>query len=106
MRAPAVVGEDRAAINPPDLRLFDYQDGPYFLTRGDGPWGERDWTYDRIGNRLSETRDRSGSPATDGYAYLANGSGGHTAILDEIQLVPTGTADYAWDAAGSLDIFT
>ena len=98
--------EPGATIDPPDLRLFDYQDGPYFLTRGDGPWGERDWDYDRIGNRLSETRERSTSPAVDTYAYLANGSGGDTAILTQIQLTPTGTADYAWDAAGNLDTLT
>ena len=98
--------EPGATVDPPELRLFDYQDGPYFLTRGDGPWGERDWDYDRIGNRLSETRERSTSPAVDTYAYLANGSGGDTAILNQIQLSPSGTADYAWDAAGNLDTLT
>ena len=88
---------------PPEVRTFNYQDGPYFLTQADGPWGERDWTYDRIGNRTSETRDRSGSNETDSYDYVLNGSSGDTALLDLITLAPTGTADYEWDAAGNLD---
>jgi hypothetical protein len=58
--------ESGAAVAPPtELRIFEYRDGPYFLTRLDGPWGERDWTYDRIGNRITEARDRSGTPETD-----------------------------------------
>jgi len=99
--------EPGAAVDtPPDLRLFEYQDGPYFLTRGDGPWGERDWTYDRIGNRLTETRDRSGTPETDTYAHTPNGGGGNTPLLGQVLLAPSGTADYAWDPAGNLDALT
>ena len=87
---------------PPEVRAFGYQDGPYFLTQADGPWGERDWTYDRIGNRTSETRDRSGANETDSYTYETNGSG-NTPLLGVITLSPTGTADYEWDSAGNLD---
>lgn len=42
------------ALNPSAPRIYGYQDLHYFLTRGDGPWGTRSWTYDRIGNRLTE----------------------------------------------------
>jgi hypothetical protein len=37
-------------------RTYSYIDNLYFLKQGDGPWGTRGWTYDRIGNRLTETR--------------------------------------------------
>ncbi len=38
-------------------RSYGYQDVDYFLTSADGPWGSQSWTYDRIGNRLTETDD-------------------------------------------------
>jgi len=104
--------EPSAVVDPPELRLFDYQDGPYFLTLGDGPWGERDWTYDRIGNRLTETRGRSATPETDTYTYTPNASCNpaidscNTPLLHEIVLAPSGSADYEWDDAGHLDTLT
>jgi hypothetical protein len=69
-------------------RTYGYQDYQYFLTQGDGPWGGLDWTYDTIGNRLSEARD--GQPA-DVYDYLENGAGGNLPQLDAIQLGGGGT---------------
>jgi len=39
-------------------------------TQGNGPWGNRTWTYDKTGNRLThaETGD-----ATQTYTYVLNG---------------------------------
>jgi YD repeat-containing protein len=85
-------------LNPSGSRSFGYQDGQYFLTRGDGPWGNLTWTYDRIGNRLSETRD--GVTAT--YGYLANTSGGRNPkLLTVAPPLPTAPDRYFYDAAGN-----
>jgi RHS repeat-associated protein len=79
-------------------RTYGYQDYQYFLTQGDGPWGGLDWTYDTIGNRLSEARD--GQPA-DVYDYLENGAGGNLPQLDAIQLGGGGTRAYLHDEVGN-----
>jgi len=78
-------------------RTYAHQDVQYYLTQGDGPWGDLSWTYDRIGNRLSETRDGS----TDTYTYVPNATAGNSATLDEIQLGAGGTRAYAFDAVGN-----
>ena len=82
-------------------RTFGYQPPQDFLTSADGPWGTLDWTYDKIGNRLSESRDDGAS--ADGYVYKANGAGGDTPILDLVNLAVVGTRDYTWDDAGNLN---
>jgi RHS repeat-associated protein len=85
-----------------ESRTYGYQDFQYFLTSGVGPWGSLSWTYDRIGNRLSETRDA----LTDSYVYLSNSATptpGNTASLDRIDLGTLGTRDYAFGPAGHLD---
>jgi RHS repeat-associated protein len=87
-------------------RTFGYQAPQYFLTsatleRTAGSWGTLDWTYDKIGNRLSE--DRSDGLGPDTYQYTANTDGGNTPLLDHIDLAVMGTRNYAWDAAGNLD---
>ncbi len=81
-------------------RTYAYQAPQYFLTLADGPWGTRDWTYDTIGNRLSESKDEG--LTADTYTYLTNGSSGNTPILDAIGLAVGGTRDYTWGAAGHL----
>ncbi len=94
--------------SPPTFsdRTFGYQAPQYFLTsaaltRAAGSWGTRDWSYDKIGNRLSESRD--GGASADGYVYTTNAASGDTPVLDLVNLAVTGTRDYAWDAAGNLD---
>jgi YD repeat-containing protein len=77
-------------------RIYGYQDQQYYLTQGDGPWGALDWTYDRIGNRLSEQRDGG---AVEAYDYRANGAGGNTAVLESVNVNRT----YSFGAAGHLD---
>ncbi|MCP4902867.1 MAG: hypothetical protein GY906_38385, partial [bacterium] len=84
-------------LDPANNRVFGYHDVQYFLIQGDGPWGNRGWTYDKIGNRLTETRDGQ----TDTYVYLPNLAGGNSAQLAEIQLGAGGTRTYAYDAAGN-----
>lgn len=74
-------------------RTYGYQDYQYFLTSADGaPWGSLDWTYDRIGNRLSEDRNS----VVDTYTYVTNGGGGNTA-----KLAQAGTRVFAYDNAGN-----
>ena len=81
-----------------DSRSFDYQDYHYFLTRGDGPWGELSWTYDKIGNRLTETRDGT----TGFYRYRTNEAGGRNPKLAEVRADPAdGVTSYFYDAAGN-----
>ncbi len=85
------------ALAPANDRTYAYQDFQYYLSQGDGPWGALAWTYDHIGNRLSETRDT----ATDTYAYVPNAALGNSAQLDEIQLGAGGTRSFTYDTAGN-----
>ncbi len=85
------------ALDPGNDRTYAYQDVQYYLTQGDGPWADLSWSYDRIGNRLAETRDG----VTDTYAYLSNAALGNSAQLDEIQLGAGGTRSFTYDAAGN-----
>ncbi|MDY7095208.1 MAG: RHS repeat-associated core domain-containing protein, partial [Acidobacteriota bacterium] len=87
------------ALTPANDKDYGYQDFQYYLTAGEGPWGDLAWTYDRIGNRLAETRDG----VTDTYAYQPNGASGNTAILDTITLGVTGTKIYTYGPAGHLE---
>jgi RHS repeat-associated protein len=95
------VGADRF------FSTFVYQDPQYFLTEGNGPWGRRAWSYDRIGNRLSETPPSDLDPPVElfSYSYLSNPAGGHTPKLSRIEPAPGGEPgshqDYDYDAAGN-----
>jgi RHS repeat-associated protein len=86
-------------LNAANNRTYGYQDPQYFLTQGDGPWGARSWTYDKIGNRLTETRDTT----TDIYTYLLNGAGGHTPKIDRIERGDGTTLVYGYDASGDVE---
>jgi len=94
-------GASFTAATDPDLsgdltRTYAYQDVEYFLTSADGPWGSLDWTYDRIGNRLSESRNG----LTDGYSYTPNAASGNTALLSSIALGVGGTRTFTYSASG------
>lgn len=81
-------------------RSYGYQAFQGYLDEAVGPWpGPLSWEYDRIGNRVSETRDA----ATAHYGYLVNGTSGNTPLLDEITLSTSGTREYTWGAAGHLE---
>ena len=84
-------------------RLYTYQDFQNYLTSGDGPWGTRAWTYDQIGNRLTEDKD---ALPQEVYLYLPNGASGNTPILDEIQASSATARDYAYGPAGHLERVT
>jgi RHS repeat-associated protein len=84
-------------LNAANNRTYTYQDFHYFLTQGNGPWGPRSWTYDRIGNRLTETR----GAATDTYTYLINGTGGRTPKIATITRGGS-TFSYGYDAVGDI----
>lgn len=95
---------ETGGFEPPVVvdRSFGYQDVQYFLTSASGPsWGTLAWSYDKIGNRLSE--DRNGTLET--YGYLSNGSG-NTAILTQAgaRSYTTGPAGHVTgiNAAGNL----
>jgi RHS repeat-associated protein len=55
------------AINPSSNKSYTY-DNLYFLTVAVGQWGSLNYTYDRVGNRQTET---TGTGATS-YSYTAN----------------------------------
>lgn len=84
-------------LNPANNRTYNYQDVFYYLTQGDGPWGPRAWTYDRIGNRLTEAR----GPETDVYSYLANPGGGHNPKLLSVAPSGGGERSYGYDESGN-----
>jgi RHS repeat-associated protein len=75
-------------------RTFGYQDVQYFLTSADGPWGTRGFTYDKIGNRLTHSRNG----VTDVYSYV-----GTTPKLSQVAVGGGGgTRTYQHDAGGFL----
>jgi RHS repeat-associated protein len=74
-------------------RTYGYQDPQYFLTQGNGPWGTRSWTYDRIGNRLTETR----GALADAYGY----TGGNPKLQTVTLPGGAGTKYFGYDAAGN-----
>ena len=82
---------------PANDRTYGYLDHQYFLTQGNGPWGNLSWTYDTIGNRLTQTRGMT----TDTYAYVPNAAGGNSPTLMAITLGAGGTDAFTFDAAGN-----
>ncbi|MFN7942363.1 MAG: hypothetical protein U0X73_12255 [Thermoanaerobaculia bacterium] len=96
-----VTQQQRTAPAPTETRTYGYQGWQYYLASGAGPWSGSplSWTYDKIGNRMSETR----GGLTDGYVYTDNsGSTGDTALLDVVNLGVGGTRDYTFDGGGYL----
>jgi YD repeat-containing protein len=77
---------------------FAYQDALYFLTQGDGPWGNRAWTYDKIGNRLSFART---SEPTQSYTYSGTGHNPKLAAVTPAPGWGTGSWAYSYDPAGN-----
>lgn len=81
---------------------FSYQAVQHFLTAASGPWGSRSWTYDKVGNRLSEA---NGGDVT-AYTYLLNATGGRTSRLQRVEPAPGGEPSsfqqYGYDVTGIL----
>ncbi len=86
-------------LNTANNRTYGYQDFHYFLSQGNGPWGALSWTYDKIGNRLTETR----GVTADTYSYLPSATGGRSPILSQVQQGAGGTRTYQFGPAGHLD---
>jgi hypothetical protein len=86
-------------LNAANNHAYGYQNHHYFLTQGNGPWGPRSWTYDKIGNRLTETQGAT----TDTYSYTSNSVAGRTPILSQVQLGAGGTRTYQFGPAGRLE---
>lgn len=93
-------------------RSFSYQDVQHFLKCAAGPWSPGaacnplssqplQWSYDRIGNRLTEQRGAQ----TETSCYDPNGAGGNKALLDKTTTSTCGSPlrDYTFDAGGFLD---
>ena len=89
-------------INADEFYDYDHQDFQYYLTYGEGPWGELTWEYDQIGNRTKETRVVGVNSTTDVYNYVQNASSQNTAILDSITLGGGGTREFDHGDAGYL----
>ena len=83
-------------LNAANNRTFGYRDVQYFLITGNGSWGARAWTHDKIGNRKTETR----GALTDTYSYTANSTGGNTPKLVSVALGVGGTRAYSYGGAG------
>jgi RHS repeat-associated protein len=77
---------------------FAYQDSVYFLSQGNGPWGNRAWTYDKIGNRLSFAR---ANKPTLSYTYSGAGHNPKLATLSPAPGWGTGSWIYTYDTAGN-----
>lgn len=84
-------------LAPGQSRTYDYLDHQYFLTQGDGPWGDHAWTYDQIGNRETETRGTD----IDVYTYEPNVAGGNSPTLASVVLASGGTTVFQYDDAGN-----
>ncbi|MCC7110455.1 MAG: RHS repeat protein [Deltaproteobacteria bacterium] len=91
---PTAIADMAAGQN----RTYTYQDFNYFLRSGNGPWGTRSWTYDKIGNRLTEVH----SGVTDSYTYSMV-SGHRTPKLTQIAFGGGGGAkSYSYNPAGDV----
>ncbi len=81
-------------LTPATSRSYTYLDSLYFLTGGVGPWGNWSWSYDKIGNRLSETKNG----ALQNYTYVQQGA----PPQNTPKLATRGAIAYGYDAIGNL----
>ncbi len=81
-------------LTPASSRTYTYLDSLYFLTSGVGPWGNWSWSYDKIGNRLSETKNG----ALQNYTYVQQGA----PPQNTPKLATRGAIAYGYDAIGNL----
>ncbi|WP_167858444.1 RHS repeat-associated core domain-containing protein [Methylobacterium nonmethylotrophicum] len=84
------------SIDPAQTQRFSYDDAER-LVGGTGPWGALSWTYDTVGNRLSEARSASGTTTTQTYAYPSGSN-----RLSGVSQGGTAVRSFLYDAAGSL----
>ncbi len=86
-------------VDPATSQTYSYQDYQYYLTGGVGPLGDLSWSYDKTGNRLSETS--AGTTST--YTYRRNASGSNSPQLAQISVDgEQRPSRYYYDVAGNL----
>ncbi|WP_289016551.1 RHS repeat-associated core domain-containing protein [uncultured Methylobacterium sp.] len=83
------------SIDPGQTQGFSYDDAGRLLT-ATGPYGSRGYTYDKVGNRLSETKTVSGTTTTQTYTYPTTSN-----RLSAITQGGTAVRSFLYDAAGN-----
>lgn len=78
------------SLNVTQSQLFGYDDLDR-LEFATGDYGDIDYTYDGVGNRLSRSIDTNGNTSTDAYSY---NSGSH-------RLTSVGGVSYQYDSVGN-----
>lgn len=85
-------------VDPSKSKSYGCQDHGYFLTSGNGPWGSHSWTYAKVGDRPSETRDG----ITSSYRYGTNDASGRNRRLAEVtRPLPASAERFFFDDAGN-----
>lgn len=79
-------------LNPANNRTYSYLDHVYYLTQGNGPWGALAWTYDKIGNRLTEN--------AEAYTYVVTSTKTTPKLLRRV--LGATTINYTHDTIGDI----
>ena len=66
------------------------------MTGGSGPYGSRSWTYDKVGNRLSEAKTVGGTTTNQTYSYP-----GTSNKLASVTQSGSTVRSFTYDAAGN-----
>lgn len=82
------------AIDPATSQSFTYDDAQRLLS-GSGPFGSRTWTYDKVGNRLTEAKTVSGTTTSTTWAYPTTSN-----LLTNVKQGTAATRAFGYDAAG------
>ena len=83
-------------IAPAETQRFSYDDAGRLLTAS-GPYGSRSYSYDKVGNRLSEVREVSGTTTTQSYVYPAASN-----QVSSVTQGGTTVRAFGYDAAGNI----
>ncbi|MEL7480099.1 MAG: RHS repeat-associated core domain-containing protein [Pseudomonadota bacterium] len=85
-------------VDPTAAASFTYTDDGRIET-ATGLWGDFDWTYDGVGNRLTETEHFSGAPSeTETYLYASS----NNRLLDVEDGASNPLRDFLYEANGDL----
>ncbi|GJD99630.1 RHS repeat-associated core domain-containing protein [Methylobacterium isbiliense] len=83
------------SVDPNQTQRFAYDAGR--LLTATGPYGSLGWSYDKVGNRLSEARTLAGTTTTQSYAYPTSSN-----RLRSVSQGGTALRSFLYDAAGNL----
>jgi hypothetical protein len=84
------------AVTPAENQTFTYDNAARLLTAS-GSYGSRTWTYDKVGNRLTEAKTVSGTTTTQTYFYPANSN-----VLSNIQQAGVTVRSFLHSASGHM----